>query len=344
MKENKKPILGITIGDINGIGPELILRVFSDSRMLDLCVPVIYGSVSVLEHYKRTLHFQDISFNQIKNLSEIKKNKINVLNCVTDEELVIEEGTSTIIAGKLSFSAIEKATNDILESRIDGIVTSPINKSNVSSFYNGFSGHTGYFAERDQNNAIMILHSDIMKIAMVTGHISLAEIKKELSTEKIMKCLEALNRSLKSDFGIDRPKIAVLALNPHAGEQGIMGKEEIDDIIPAINQVKTKNILAFGPYPSDGFFGAGSYRNFDGVLAMYHDQALIPFKTLCFENGVNFTAGLSFIRTSPDHGTAYDIAGKGLASEASMRSAIYAACDIFEQRKAEKLESEVLKS
>lgn len=343
MKENKKPILGITIGDMNGIGPELILRVFSDSRMLDLCVPVIYGSVRVLDYYKKILHFQDISFNLIRNVSEIKKNKMNVLDCLSDE-LVVQEGESTLIAGKLAFSALENATNDIFEKQINAIVTAPINKSNVTSFYKGFSGHTGYFAERDQNTAIMILHSDIMKIAMVTGHIALTEIKKELTTEKIMKSLEAFNRSLKSDFGIDRPKIAVLALNPHAGEQGIMGNEELQVIIPAINQVKTKNILAFGPYPSDGFFGAQSYRNFDGILAMYHDQALIPFKTLCFENGVNFTAGLSFIRTSPDHGTAYDIAGKGIASEASMRMAIYAACDIFEQRKAEKIESEVLKS
>lgn len=343
MKENKKPILGITIGDMNGIGPELILRVFSDSRMLDLCLPVIYGSLQVLDYYKKALHFSEILFNQIKNVSEIKKNKINVLDCLTDE-ISVQEGQSTIIAGKLSFSALEWATNDVLDGKIDGIVTAPINKVNVSSFYKGFSGHTGYFAERDQNNAIMILHSDLMKIAMVTGHIALTEIKKELTTEGIMKCLEAFNRSLKSDFGVDRPKIAVLALNPHAGEQGIMGKEEAEIIVPAINQVKTKNILAFGPYPSDGFFGAETYRNFDGILAMYHDQALIPFKTLCFENGVNFTAGLSFIRTSPDHGTAYDIAGKGLASEASMRSAIYAACDIFEHRKVEKLESEVLKS
>jgi len=334
MKDSVKPVVGISIGDVNGIGPEIILRTFSDSRLLDICTPVIYGSIEVLNYYKKVLHLPDIALQQIENIGSLKKNKINVLNCI-QEETNIEAGHSTHEAGKLAFEALNQTVVDIKEGNIDVLVTAPINKKNVSSFSEGFIGHTGYLAKEDENEALMILCSEKMRIAMVTGHVALSEVKNELSVEAVISKIEALNKSMKQDFGVIKPRIAVLGLNPHAGEEGVMGSEENDIILPAINQVKTKGIIAVGPYPADGFFGTANYFNFDAILAMYHDQALIPFKTLSFENGVNFSAGLSFVRTSPDHGTAYDIAGLGQASESSFRSAIYAACDIFKKRNEE---------
>lgn len=334
VKETNKIKLGISMGDMNGIGPEIILKIFSDSRLLDLCTPVIYGSSYVLDHYKRILHLPDLAIQKIKEANMAKGNKVNVIDCL-DSKIEIETGKSTEIAGKLSFNALKKATEDVQQNKIDALVTAPLNKMNVRENYDGFSGHTGYLSECDQREALMVLCSEKMRIAMVTGHIPFAQVAQSLTVEKIIKSIEALNKSLKSDFAISKPKIAVLGLNPHAGEEGLMGKEEIDFIGPAVAQVKTKGIIAMGPYPSDGFFGAGRYTDFDGILAMYHDQALIPFKTLSFENGVNFSAGLSFIRTSPDHGTAYEIAGHGKASESSMRSAIYLACDLFKERSEE---------
>jgi len=334
MKDNVKTIVGISIGDVNGIGPEIILRTFSDVRLLDLCTPIVYGSMRVIDYYKKTLLLPDLAIHQIEDVQELKKNKINVLNCLK-EDTKINEGFSTSESGKLAYEALIQATSDIKKGLIDVLVTAPINKKGIRNFHEGFTGHTGYLSEIDGNEALMLLCSEKMRIAMVTGHISLSEIKNNLNADVVIAKIEALNKSLKQDFGIVKPRIAVLGLNPHAGEEGLMGSEEIEIILPAIDQAKTKGIIAVGPYPSDGFFGSGNYLNFDAVLAMYHDQALIPFKTLSFENGVNYSAGLSFVRTSPDHGTAYEIAGKGLASESSFRSAVYAACDIFKKRKEE---------
>ena len=336
MKDYVKPVVGVTIGDINGIGPEIILRAFSDSRFLDMCSPVIYGSVEVLDYYKRTLHLPDLALQEIKDASELKKNKVNVINCI-DEKVEPEPGHSTSKAGEISFAALNRVLEDIKSDKVDVMVTSPINKKNVRLHSEGFTGHTGFLSTNDSGEALMLLCSEKMKIAMVTGHVPLSQVKSEITVEALIKRIEALNKSLTQDFSIDRPRIAVLGLNPHAGEEGILGTEEKDIIMPAIDQVKTKGIIAVGPYPADGFFGSANYLNFDGILAMYHDQALIPFKTLSFESGVNFTAGLSFIRTSPDHGTAYGIAGQGVASESSFRTAIYMACDIFRRRLEEKL-------
>lgn len=328
MKEISKPVVGVTIGDMNGIGPEIILKVFSDSRLLDICCPVIYGSLMALDYYKKNLHLPDLALNQIKDAEEIKRNKVNVIECL-EEKVQVEPGHSTDEAGKLAYAALLKATEDVLSKKIDLIVTAPINKKNIRDFHKNFTGHTGFLSEKDGNEALMILCSEKMKIAMVTGHVALSDVKKNITVESVISKIESLHKCLIRDFGIRRPRIAVLGLNPHAGEEGILGTEEITIINPSIDQVKTKGILAAGPYPADGFFGSANYLNFDGILAMYHDQALIPFKTLNFENGVNFSASLNFIRTSPDHGTAYEIAGKGEASESSMRSAIYTACDIF---------------
>ncbi|HAW52416.1 MAG TPA: 4-hydroxythreonine-4-phosphate dehydrogenase PdxA [Flavobacteriales bacterium] len=339
MSEREKTIVGISIGDVNGIGPEIILKTFSDSRMLDMCAPVIYGSIDVLQEYKKILHLPDLPLYSISSATDLKRNKVNIIDCF-EGKVDLEFGQSTAAAGELAFKSLEKLTDDALASKVDVIVTAPINKRNVSEFYSGFTGHTGYISDRCEKEALMILCSEKMKIAMTTGHISLSKVSSTITTELIIRRIEALHKSLMQDFGIDRPKIAVLGLNPHSGEHGLLGSEEEKVILPAISQVKTKRILAFGPYSSDGFFGSGNYTNFDAILAMYHDQALIPFKTLSFEDGVNYSAGLDFIRTSPDHGTAYEIAGQKLASEASFRQAVYKACDIFSQRKSELTESE----
>ena len=301
MKDQNKPIVGITIGDINGIGPEIILKTFLDTRIFDFCSPIIFGSNQVLEHYKQVLHLPDVPIHKIKAISDFKKNKLNVFDCLK-EPVEISTGNITNDAGKLAFASLEQSCDAVIEGDIDVILTAPINKKNVRNYHDGFTGHTGYLAEKDDQGALMMLNSDKLRITMVTGHIALGDVKSSLSTEGIIDKLEALNKCLVGDFGITRPKIAVLGLNPHAGEEGLMGKEETELIQPAISQVKTKGMHVFGPYPSDGFFGSANYTNFDAVLAMYHDQALIPFKTLSFESGVNYTAGLSFIRTSPDHG------------------------------------------
>ena len=332
MKEQNKPIVGITIGDINGIGPEIILKTFLDARIFDFCTPIVFGSYFILDQYKEALHLPDVPLHKIKSVSDYKKNKLNVLDCL-QENVELSSGHITSDAGKLAFASLKIAVDEIKENNIDVLLTAPINKKNVREHCEGFIGHTGYLAQRDENESLMMLNSDKLKVTMATGHVALGDVKSLLTTETIINKLEALNKCLIRDFGISRPKIAVLGLNPHAGEEGLMGTEETDIIQPAISEVKTKGLFVFGPYPSDGFFGSANYTNFDAVLAMYHDQALIPFKTLSFESGINFTAGLSFIRTSPDHGTAYEIAGKRLASESSFRAALYQGCDIFKQRR-----------
>ncbi|UII32512.1 4-hydroxythreonine-4-phosphate dehydrogenase PdxA [Fulvivirga ulvae] len=332
-KQEDKPVIGITIGDINGIGPEVTIKALRDNRILNFITPVIYGSSKTLSYYRKALRMDDFNYSHVKESGQFHFRKVNVVNCWT-EMVEINTGVVTPEAGKASFQALKKATEDLKSGLIDAVVTAPINKNNIQSDDFKFAGHTEYFTQHfDAKDSLMFMTSDDLKIGVVTGHIPIKEVSKTLSSELISRKLGIMEHSLRVDFGIKKPKIAVLGLNPHAGEGGLLGKEDIDVIEPAIKEFKQKGKLVFGPFPADGFFGKGDYKKFDGILAMYHDQGLIPFKTLAFENGVNYTAGLSIIRTSPDHGTAYDIAGKNEAQETSMRQAIYLARDIYKNRK-----------
>lgn len=325
------PTLGITIGDINGIGPEVIIKSVLNPKIFDFMNLVVYGHGKVLSHYKNLLEAEKFSFNQTNSIDQIRHNKLNVINCVDDIE--VKPGEETPEAGALALAALRAATEDLKAGKIDGIVTAPINKNNIQSDNFKFPGHTEFFTEAfGEKESLMFLCGEQLRIGVATGHISVAQIKDKLTAEVIRKKLNLMLKSLKKDFGVGKPKIAVLGLNPHAGEDGLLGNEEIEFIRPVINEFKEKGELIFGPYPADGFFGNSSQSKFDAILAMYHDQGLIPFKTLAFENGVNFTAGLPIVRTSPDHGTAYNIAGKGIASEQSMRTAIYMAKDILASR------------
>lgn len=326
--------VGITQGDINGIGYEVILKTFADIRMAEMCIPVIYGSAKVASFHRKAMELQPVSFNQINNAKDAVVNKVNIINCI-NEDTKIEIGQSTAIAGEAAYKSLEKAVADLKSGLIDVLVTAPINKHNIQREDFHFPGHTEYLEERfgkDGDKSLMILIKDSLRIALVTGHIPLADVPKSLTKEKIMDAAIRFETSLKRDFRIGRPRIAVLSLNPHAGENGLLGTEENDIITPAIKELQDKKVLCFGPYPADGFFGAGEFTKFDGILAMYHDQGLAPFKTLAMEDGVNFTAGLPIIRTSPAHGTAYGIAGKNEASEESFRQAVYMAIDTFGNR------------
>lgn len=329
----EKIIVGITQGDINGIGLEVIIKTFLDPQMFELCTPIIFGSNKTASFHRKALNIEDFSFNPIRNVSEINHKRANIIN-VYDEDITIELGNQTETGGKYALKSLEGAVNALAQNTIDVLITAPINKENIQSPDFKFPGHTEYLDEKfGDGNSLMFLISDILRVAVVTGHIPVSSIAKELTTEKIIKKIQVLNNSLIQDFSVRKPKIAVLGLNPHAGDNGVIGDEEQRIILPAITKTNEEGILAYGPYPADGFFGTGAYKNFDAVLAMYHDQGLIPFKTIAFNSGVNFTAGLPIIRTSPDHGTAYDIAGKNLASEESFRNAIYTAIDIFKTRK-----------
>ena len=329
----EKVIVGISQGDINGIGLEVIIKTFLDPQMLELCTPVVFGSNKTASFHRKALNIEDFSFNQIRDVSEINHKRANIIN-VYEEEVSIELGKQTAIGGQYALKSLEAASYALAQGKIDVLVTAPINKENIQSPDFNFPGHTEYLDEKfGDGNSLMFLVSDTLRVAVVTGHIPVTQVAQALTPEKILKKLHVLNKSLIEDFEIRKPKIAVLGLNPHAGDNGVIGNEEKNIIIPAINKAKEEGLLAYGPYPADGFFGNSTYKNFDAVLAMYHDQGLIPFKTIAFNSGVNFTAGLPIIRTSPDHGTAYDIAGKNIASEESFRRAIYAAIDIYKIRK-----------
>ena len=336
MKEYKKIRVGITHGDINGIGYEVILKALEDSRMIELCTPIIYGSAKIVAYYRKQLGLPQFQINQISKAVDARDNACSIIN-VVGEDTIVEPGKSTPIAGKASFIALEQAVEDLRNGSIDALVTAPINKDNIQSDSFNFPGHTEYLESSlgDGNKALMILCNDNVRVALVTTHLPIAEIPNAITKEAIIDKLEAFNNSLKNDFGINRPRIAVLSLNPHAGENGLLGKEEQEIITPAIKEAYENRILCFGPYAADGLFGSGQYSHFDGILAMYHDQGLAPFKTLAMESGVNFTAGLKYVRTSPDHGTGYDIAGKGVASESSLREAIYHAIDVVRCRRNE---------
>jgi len=328
-----KIICGITQGDINGISYEVIMKSLADNRIFDLCTPVVYGSPKVAAYHRKALDLENFSFNTIRSADEALLRRPNIINCI-DDSARVELGKSTPFAGEASLKALEAAVKDLAEGKLDVIVTGPINKSNVKSDKFNFNGHTEFFENRFKSaGVLMLMINELMRIGVVTSHIPLSKVNEYVVTDTILSKLRILNQSLLSDFAIRKPRIAVLGLNPHAGDQGLMGDEDQKEIVPAIAEAQEEGILAFGPFPADGFFGAGSYTKFDAVLAMYHDQGLIPFKALSTEGGVNYTAGLPVVRTSPAHGTAYEIAGKNQASPDSFRKAIYLACDVFRCRK-----------
>jgi 4-hydroxythreonine-4-phosphate dehydrogenase len=325
---DRKPVIGITLGDLNGIGPEVVIKALQDPRLLNYLTPVIYGATRVLNYYKKHFELNEFNYSQVKDDLFFPK-KVNVVNCWEDH-VEITPGQLSPQAGLYAFKALEKATQDALAGKIDAIVTAPINKKNIQSDSFRFPGQTEYLTEKSgESDSIMMLVAENLRVGLITTHIPLRDVAAQITTERISSKIRLFNNSLKKDFGCGKPKVAVLSLNPHAGDDGLFGNEEKDIIKPVIDELKNQGHLIYGPYPSDGLFGSGQYRTFDGILAMYHDQGLTPFKTLAFETGVNFTAGLKFIRTSPDHGTAYNIAGKNIASEVSIRSAIFLAKDIF---------------
>ncbi len=334
--ENSKVRVGITQGDINGVGYEVILKTFADPVMLELCTPIIYGSPKVAAYHRKVLDLPT-NFSIVNSASDASHNRLSVVNC-TDDEIKVEFSKADSEAGKAALDALERAVEEYKKGLIDVIVTAPINKHTVQSETFSFPGHTEYMEERlgDGAKSLMILMKDDFRVALVTGHIPVSQIASTITKELIQEKLRTFHNSLKQDFGIGAPRIAVLSLNPHAGDEGLLGKEEEEIIIPALKEMAAKGILCYGPYPADGFMGSGNFTHFDGVLAMYHDQGLAPFKALVMDEGVNYTAGLSVVRTSPAHGTAYDIAGKGLASEDSFRQAVYVSIDVFRNRLREK--------
>lgn len=333
MSKHKKLKVGITCGDINGIGIEIILKSLSDSRVYEHCTPIIYASSDLIKQQKHELKLEGFHFYVIESAEKADATKVNVLN-VWSEKVEIEFGQSTAKGGEYAFKSLKSAVEDIASTKIDVLVTAPINKKNIQSEEFNFPGHTEFLAAyANEENPLMILVHNNLRVAVATGHIAVEDIKSHLSKDLIVSKLSVFAKSLTQDFGIHRPKIAVLGLNPHNGDEGLMGDQESKIIVPAIEKAKDEGALVFGPFAADGFFGSPHRNNFDGVLAMYHDQGLAPFKALAFEEGVNFTAGLPIVRTSPDHGVAYDIAGQGIASEVSFRQAILAACDIANERR-----------
>ncbi len=336
MNEKRKIRVGITQGDINGVGYEVILKALEDDRMLELCTPVIYGSAKIAAYYRKGALANPIQLNQISAAADAREDQYNIIN-VVGEDVKVEPGVPSAESGAAAFAALERAVTDLRGGDIDVLVTAPIDKHTIQSSTFHFPGHTEYLqaslAENgEQSMMIMCNPSTGLRIAQVTAHIPLAKVAESVTKERIIEKIKQFEASLKKDFGVSHPRIAVLSLNPHAGEQGLLGSEEINEIIPAIEACQAAKISCYGPYASDGFFGSGQFARFDGVLAMYHDQGLAPFKTMSMDSGVNFTAGLPFVRTSPDHGTAYDIAGKGIADADSMRQAIFEAIDIFRNR------------
>jgi 4-hydroxythreonine-4-phosphate dehydrogenase len=319
---SNKPCIGITLGDFNGVGPELIIKTLSNSLVFNYCTPVVYGTSYILKFYTELLGCTPLDIHVVRRKEDIKPGVINLRTCSTDR-INITPGTPSVEAGKLAYDALSLAIADIKEGFITDILTAPIDKEMCAQAGLQFKGHTQYFAQAFQSDVQMLLLNEDMRVAMVTGHTALNDVVASLSSDKIYESIQKLHQNLKSDFGIKNPKIAVLGINPHAGDNGLMGNEEATLITPAIKQAQKEGIIAIGPYPPDGFFGSVNSANFDGILGMYHDQVLIPFKQVAFSDGINYTAGLPIIRTSPDHGTAYDIAGKGIANISSFVNALY---------------------
>lgn len=332
-QEQPKIKVAITHGDINGIGYEVILKTFSDSRMFEHCIPVLYGSTKVASYHKKLLsqQQQELNFTSINDASNAVERKFNVIN-LTPDEIKIEIGKSTETAGTLSRMALDRACDDLRKGLVDVLVTAPINKKNIQSADFDFPGHTEYLSNKFNGKSLMMMVCDRIRIGIVTNHLALKDVPEAITTDLLIEKIELMHNSLKRDFGIPMPKIAVLALDPHAGDNGVIGTQDNTVVKPAIEISFNNGILAYGPFPSDGFFGSSEFNKFDGVLALYHDQGLIPFKLMSFTEGVNYTAGLDIIRTSPAHGTAYDIAGRNKASEQSFRHAVNLACDILHHR------------
>jgi len=332
MQQTVKPVIGITCGDINGIGIELAIKTFSDNRILEYCTPVIFASNKVLNFYRRSLPDLNFNWQNIKELSRLNPKQVNIVNC-WEEDIIIQPGQLNDNGGKYATRSLIAAATALKKNEINGLVTAPIHKKNVQSPEFNYTGHTPFLKNYfNADEVVMILFANEFRVALLTEHIPVHEVAASITRELILKKLNILNESLKKDFGIDKPKIAVLGLNPHAGDEGLIGKEEETIIKPAIKEAKQNNLIVTGPFSADGFFARQLYNRFDAVLAMYHDQGLIPFKALAAGEGVNYTAGLPVVRTSPDHGTAFDIAGKGKADESSFRTAIFECIDIINHR------------
>ncbi len=330
MREEGKIRVGVSLGDINGVGVEVILKTFKDNRMLDFCTPVLFGSSQLISFYKKKLNL-NIQSQGVSSLDKIVDGKINVFN-VWKEQVDVKLGESNATGGAYAFKSLEAATKSLADGAVDVLVTAPINKDNIQSEDFDFKGHTEYLESRLEGDSLMILMTDELRVGLVTGHIPVSEIASTITPDLIRKKVEILYRSLKMDFSIDKPKIAVLGINPHCGDHGVIGDEDDKLVVPLMKALQDEGKLVYGPYAADGFFGSGVYKQFDAVLAMYHDQGLAPFKALAFGGGVNFTAGLNKVRTSPDHGTAYAIAGKGQADEGSFKEALFKAIEVYKNR------------
>ncbi len=330
--EERKIRVAITHGDTNGVGYEVIFKVFADPAMLELCTPVIYGSPKIAAYHRKALSLET-NFSIISNAEDVRDGRLNLLTCF-DDEVKVELGQPSAEAGEAALKALDRAMTDYRSGLYDVLVTAPINKSTIHSPGFQFPGHTEYIETSvgEGQKALMILMNENLRVALVTTHLPIKDVARAITKEAIIEKATIFHQALKRDFRISAPRIAVLSLNPHAGDNGLLGSEEKEIIAPAVEELATKGVQAFGPYPADGFFGSGAYDHFDGVLAMYHDQGLAPFKTIALDSGVNYTAGLPIVRTSPDHGTAYDIAGQGKADENSMRQAIYTAIDVWRNR------------
>ena len=333
MQTDQRPVIGISCGDINGIGIELIIKTVSDTRLLDICTPVIFSSNKALNFYRKSIPEINFNFSTIKEANRVNHKQVNLFSCWEDEVAIVP-GQLTDIGGKYAVLSLVTAAQALKEGKIDGLVTAPIHKKNTQSVEFNFTGHTPYLKNLfGVQDVLMFMVADNMRVGLVTEHVPVNEIAQHITREAILSKLQLMNHSLKRDFLITKPRIAVLGLNPHAGDEGLIGKEEEEIIRPAIKEAKQRDIFCFGPYSADAFFAHGSHEKFDGVLAMYHDQGLIPFKSLALGEGVNYSAGLEKVRTSPDHGVAFDIAGKNKADESSFREAIFKCVDIIRNRK-----------
>lgn len=332
MTPTQKIRIGITLGDCNGVGPEVVIKALADNRLLNLITPVLYGSGRVISFYKKLLNIEEFNYTQVRNKGQFAPKSINVVNC-WEESLEISPGKASKESGNAAFIALKQASEELKEGIIDALVTAPIDKHTIHSEEFPFKGHTEYLTQFfEVAESLMFMVSDKLRVGLVTEHIPLKDVAQAITKEKIEAKLKVMELSLRKDFGLVKPKIALLGLNPHAGDNGLLGKEEEEILKPVIADQKNKGKLVYGPFPADGFFATGSHLKYDGILAMYHDQGLVPFKSVAFEDGVNFTAGLPVVRTSPDHGTGYGIAGKNQANETSLREAIYQAAEIFRHR------------
>lgn len=341
--DNRKLRIGITIGDVNGIGPELIIKAFEDSRLKEQCIPILYGSSRVINIYRKVMRVNKFHYVIVNTPDQAHSNKLNIIECVPNLERV-DIGKASEIGGEAAYLSLKRAIEDAQHQAIDALITMPVNKATIEKFEPGFSGHTEMLAQAfNAKDSLMFMVDHELRIGVVTTHIPVKDVAANLTTEKIVQKVKLMHETLRKDFTIQQPMIAVLGLNPHAGDDGLLGTEEKEIIQPALIEMQKAGMKVFGPYPADGFFGSMAYRKFDGVMAMYHDQGLVPFKLIAGYSGVNFTAGIPLVRTSPDHGVAYDIAGKDIADAQSLRNSLYLAIDVFHQRKMnEKLASNPL--